>query len=226
MSVITISRQYGSGGDEIAALVCQSTGYKLFDKQVLARAAYDAGLSEVEMVDYCEDNYKVKSLFERLFGGTQPVAQVRVWKESVYGLRTVEEILLDEEHALQCVQKAVQTAYELGDYVIVGRGGQVILKDHPEVLHVRLVAPLEERLLRVRQSPAITGQTYSDSVEARRAAQKMIEENDAASADYLKRFYGVDWGDPFLYHLVLNTSKLKPPQAAEAIVALARPQGF
>jgi cytidylate kinase len=59
-------------------------------------------------------------------------------------------------------------------------------------------------------------------VDARRAAQALIEANDDASADYLKHFYDVDWSDPLLYHLVINTSKLALDQAARLIVEAAR----
>lgn len=221
MSVITISRQFGSGGDEIAALICKQTGFKLFDKHLLAVAAFESGLADQEIVDYCEDNFKVKNFFERLFSPSRPVAQARIWKEDVHGVRVVEEMPLNEDHALACVQKAVQRAYQLGDFVIVGRGGQALLKDHPEVLHVRVIAPNEDRLLRVRNSPVMAGHTYSDAAEERRATQVLLENRDAASARYLKRFYGVDWADPGLYHLLINTGKLPLEAAARLIIESA-----
>lgn len=221
MAVITISRQFGSGGDDIAAEICKITTYRLFDKEVLARAASEAGLSDQEMIDYCEDDYKVKNFMERLFGGARQVAQVRVWKEDRAGVLTFEELNLNETQALSCVQKAVETAFALGNMVIVGRGGQIILKDRPGVLHVRVIAALEDRLLRVRQSGLLAGRDFSDSVDERRAAQNLIEKNDQASADYLKRFYNVDWNDPNCYHLLVNASKLEVGHAARTIVAAA-----
>lgn len=221
MAVITISRQFGSGGDEIAELICQTTGYHLFDKHILAKAAVESGLSEQEIVDYSEDNYKVKNFFDRLFSRSRPLAQIRIWKEDATGVRTFEEMQFSEEDALALVRKAVQTAYKVGNMVIVGRGGQVILKDKPEVFHVRVEAPLEDRILRVRNSPLLANRTFDSSVEARRAAQDLIESSDAASADYLRRFYGVDWADPMLYHVVINTGKLTVEQAARLIVNAA-----
>ncbi len=221
MAVITISRQYGSGGDEIAELICRATGYRLFDKDIMAKAAFDAGLSSQEGIDFCEDNYKMKNLFDRLFAPAKPVAQVRVWKEGTDGVRTVERLALDEEHALACTRKAVETAYQVGNIVIVGRGGQMILAGRPGVLHVRVIAQLEDRLLNVRNLPQLTQHAYSDSVEARRAAQNSLEKHDAASADYLRRFYGVDWSDLNLYHMVINTSKVTHELAAQFILAAA-----
>ena len=61
MTVITISRQYGSGGDVIADWICKKIGYHLFDKHILVKAALDVGLSEQEVFDYSEDTYKVRN---------------------------------------------------------------------------------------------------------------------------------------------------------------------
>jgi cytidylate kinase len=222
MPVITISRQYGSGGDEIAGLLCKESGCRLFDKFLLVRAAVDAGLSENEIVDYSEDDHKVKNFLSRLFGTSQPIAQKSVWKETSSGVRVAERVQLTEETALSLVRKAVEYACRLDNIVIVGRAGQAILKNEPEALHVRVVAPLEDRLLRVRSDPRITEQHFANQVEIRRSAQDLIESRDAASADYLRRFYGVDWSDPLLYHLVVNTGKMTLEQAAGLILEMAR----
>jgi cytidylate kinase len=220
MSVITISRQYGSGGDEIAEMICNKTGYRMFDKYILARAAQETGLSGQEIVDYSEDQYKAQTFFERLFRRSKPVAQMRTWIEVKDGVRVSEQLGLSEEQALRFVRKAVIAAYKLGNVVIVGRGGQVILRDHPGVLHVRVEAPLEERIQRVCSYPELARRSFSDAVESRRAAQELIEKSDAASKDYLKRFYNVDWSDSSLYHLIINTGKLSIEQAAGIIVEL------
>jgi cytidylate kinase len=220
MTVITISRQFGSGGNEIANRICEFLGYQVFDKRLVARAAAEAGLSEQELVDYSEENYKVRNFMDRLFGRSQTVAQVRVWREDASGVRTAEEVRLDEEAALSLVQTAVRSAHKLGNMVIVGRGGQALLKDEPGVLHIRIEAPLEERIQRVKEQMKSTGTAIPADIQSRRAAQDWILERDFASADYIKRFYGCDWDDPLLYHLVLNTGKLSLEQAAQVIVKL------
>lgn len=218
MSVITISRQFGSGGNEIAELICATTGYQLFEKHILAQAAFDVGLSEKEIIEFSEDHFKTDTLFDRMFGRSRPVASVRYWRETKDGVRLPDEIELDQGHALLLVQKAIETAYRIGNMVIVGRGGQMVLKDRTDVLHVRIEAPLEDRLLRVRALPRLASRTYADSVEARRVAQDLIGANDLASADYLKRVYHVDWSDSSLYHVVINTGKLRVEQAAGVIL--------
>ena len=134
----------------------------------------------------------------------------------------VEEVPLSEENALSLVKRAIKNAYKMGDTVIVGRGGQVILEESPGVLHVRIETPLEERIIRVRSHPKLANRSFIGPLEARRAALDLIEESDDASADYLKRFYDVDWSDPMLYHIVINTGKLNTQQAVKLIIETAR----
>jgi len=220
MAVITISRQFGSGGDEIADRICELLGYRRFDKRLLEQAAAESGLSAQEVIDYSEDNYRVKGFFERLFNRPIPVATVSVWREDASGTRSAESIVLDDAAALGLVQKAVRAACEVGNMVIVGRGGQMILKDHPEVLHVRIEAPMEDRIQRVKEHLKHEQKAYRADITLRREAQDMIVTRDYASADYIRQYYKVDWADPLLYHVVLNTGLLSIEEAAQIIVRL------
>ncbi len=217
MAVITISRQYGSGGDEIAARLCEMLGYQHFDKRLIAQATMEVGLSEQEIVDYSEDNHKVRTFLDRVMGRGQVVAQTHIWKEDATGARSSEEINLSEEAALTLVQKAVRSAHRKGGMVIVGRAGQMILKDDEDVLHIRVEAPLEHRIQRVKEELRATRKLFNADIELRRDAQDIIIERDAASVDYIKRFYHADWDDPMLYHLVINTGKVSIEHAAEII---------
>lgn len=220
MATITISRQFGSNGNEIAKKVCELAGYSLFDKHMIAKVAAEVGLSDQEIVDFSEDNYKVRGFLDRLLGRSQSVANI--WVEGGGGVKVKEEVHLNEENALELVRNAVRSAHKMSKIVIVGRGGQAILKHHADVLHVRIEAPLEDRIQRVRAYPVISMNTYVDPIEERRAAQDLIDQNDAASADYLRRFYGIDWADPYLYHFVINSSKLSIEKSAKIIIEAAR----
>src|SRR3989337_1001608 len=101
MTTITISRQYGSGGDEIANRVCDILSYRRFDKRMLVQAAVQSGLSEQEVIDYSEEDYKVRGFLERLFGRSTTIATVRVWEENVSGIRMPDEIKLSEASVLR-----------------------------------------------------------------------------------------------------------------------------
>lgn len=209
MPVITLSRQLGSGGEEIARLVCDTLRYRYFDKQQIIDAAHAAGLSREQVVDYSEDRYEAKNFLARLFGsGSRPVKTLSVRQEDAQGNVTITEKTLNEAQSVVLIRSAVQAAYEAGHIMIVGRGGQAILQDKRDVLHVRVVAPLGTRIARLQQREGWT-------VEE---AEQQIIRHDRATAEYLGRFFGIRWDDPELYHLVLNTGKLSVDGAAQIVV--------
>jgi CMP/dCMP kinase len=222
MAVITISRQTGSGGDEIAALVCKQLGYRYFDKAMLAKAASEETQSEVDFLKFSEEDFvKGSRLMNRLLaalgaGGERTVAQLRTWAEDPHGQRTMTVLQLDESRAILLVQSAIRYVAEQGQVVIMGRGAQVILKDHRAALHVRIEAPWEDRVQRVKLRYDLRGEG------ARAEAQNLIARRDEATTDYVRRFYDVNIKDALLYHLVINTGKLSVEAAAELIAAAAK----
>jgi cytidylate kinase len=222
MTTITISRQFGSGGDEIAELVNKSINFQVFDKHIIALAARDSGLSDQEIIDFSEDNYKVRNFLDRIFNRSHVLAQVQYWREDNQGIRISEVVPLDEEIALALVQNAIRSAHRKGNMIIVGRGGQAILRGESNALHVRIVAPMEERIQRVKELLKSSEKTYPADISIRREAQDLILAHDEASKDYLNRFYKVDLDDPLLYHLVINTGKVNLQHAAELIVEAVR----
>ena len=208
MAVITFSRQYGSGGNEIAVRVSEQLEYRFFDKELIAQVASEEGILHGEKVDISEDNYKMRGFFDRLFNWPRMVAQVGTRVEDKTGAVAEEIRILNEVESINLVRSAIEAVYERGDVVIVGRGGQAILKDKPGVLHVRIEAPLEARVERLHER-----ENYSLG-----GAQDAAIKRDRAAADYLKRFYDIDWSDPLLYDLVINTGKLNTDAAVQLIL--------
>jgi cytidylate kinase len=103
-------------------------------------------------------------------------------------------------------------AHKLGNIVIVGRGGQSVLRGSPGVLHVRIEAPPDARIQRV----------VSQTGASRAEAEKQIHEHDKASAGYVKRFYDVDWSDAALYHLVVNAGLWGVDRATQVVADAVR----
>lgn len=212
MAVITISRQVGTGGEQVAAEVAKRLGYHYFDKRYMVKAAAEAGLSENEVVDFSEENYRVISFLDQLLGTrARVVAKVSTRQRTSTGAETLSVEQFNEAHCIELIRTTMLAAYRQGNVVILGRGGQAILQDQPGVLHVRLEAPLGERADRIQQQRKLSG------AEARSWAQ----EQDRKMAEYLKRFFGVRWDDTHLYHLVINTGKLPPLLAARLIAETA-----
>lgn len=211
MTVITVSRQLGSGGDDLAARLCELLGYRSFDKELMAEVAAEVGLCEHEVVDFSEDRYEVRHFLTRLF---------RADRRTVTGVIAVDQ---DGEQALtihqmddaQCaalIRHTILAAYNQGNMVIVGRGGQAILQDKPDALHIRVVAPLEARMRFLQQK----------GVRGIAEIKQTLAERDRATAAYLDRFHSVRVDDPALYHLVINTARLGIDAAAQAVAAVAR----
>lgn len=207
MAVITVSRQYGSGGDEVASRLCELLGYRYFDKRMMAQVASEAGFSSKEVVDSDEDRHEVLSFFDRLFG--HKVMEAWVSKDEASGARTVEVGELDAKRYVTLTRDVIEWAHKQGNVVIMGRGGQAVLKDQPGVLHVRIVAPFEERVRRVSEQQRFTNPA---------AAHDFIAGRDRAGANYLRTYYNADWDDPTLYHVQLNTG-LWDVEAAAHIIA-------
>jgi cytidylate kinase len=114
----------------------------------------------------------------------------------------------------QAVKQVLDELAVQGRVVILGRAGQVILHETPHTFHVRLIAPLQVRAQRVASRESIA----LDCAIAR------IEASDRNRRTYLKRFYQVNWNDPELYDLVINTANI-PVDTAAALICqvLTRP---
>ena len=207
MAVITVSRQYGSGGDEIAARACELLGYRYFDKRMMAEVASEMGLPSKEVVDSQEDRHELLSFFDRVFG--HKVTEAWVTTDPATGGRTVDVGELDSKRYVALARDLIHAACGQDNVVIMGRGGQVILQGQPGVLHVRLEAPFEERVRRVSEQ-----QRFANPA----AARDFVAGRDRAGADYIRTYYGADWNDLALYHLVLNTGLWDLETAAKIIV--------
>jgi hypothetical protein len=122
---------------------------------------------------------------------------------------TVPPISASLESYVRMVGLVIRGLAHEGNVMLVGRGAQVLLRNHPGALHVQIVAPLAHRVRVVME------RTEMD----RRAAQSRVRASDRARFDYLRRYHDVDWLDPTLYHLVLNTGRMSIATAADLIIA-------
>jgi len=203
-TVITISREAGSGGDEIALKVSELLGYAYFDKTLMANIAKSLGISDESIEDFSEDTYKVKSLVDRILLRKKPVAVSFNLKDNAQISKT-----FDEEECLSVIQTVINSLASRGKTVILGRGGQAILKNKVGVLHVRIIAPVDVRVKRIMKSEGLS----------REDALKLVEENDKAAAEYLARFYNINWRDQLNYDMVLNTEKMDISTASKVIAS-------
>ncbi|MHB1133806.1 MAG: cytidylate kinase-like family protein [Chloroflexota bacterium] len=201
--IITIARQLGSGGASVGQLVAERLSIPYVDRQLLQRAAQLASVSE-EAMEYADE--RRPSLLERMsafiVGYQAPLAPEYAPPEAVF----LPQLAYDSYR--QLVEGAILEIANGGSAVIVGRGGQVILRQHPRALHVFIYAPDDARVDRLMERQQVT---------AARAKQ-LVRESDQHREGYLRTYYGAEWQDPDLYDLIVNTARIGMAEAAELIV--------
>ncbi len=198
MPVITMSRQVGSGEVELAQRLCEELGLAAFDKHMMLRVASEVGIPPQEIIDFSETEYERRGFFEELFRRSRYVAEFSMWVGSPAIGYDRRPRILDEYDAINMVRATILAAYAHDNMLVIGRGGQAILEYKPDVLHLRVVAPFEERMARFEREQNMT------PAQARRYLQEL----DANTKEYLGIFHHIDPDDATLYHLVLNTGKV------------------
>lgn len=198
-NVITISREYGSGGATLADMLARSLGWKLVDESLVAEVAKRAKIDPETAARYDEC---VDPWFHRLVKG--------LWQGGYEGLATaVDSRTIDSEGMTKFAGEIIREAASLGQCVIVGRGAQCILRNRKNVFHVSIFGPHQQKIQRMR-----------DRLAPGMNAERMMEETDRRRAAYINRFYGEDWKDRRLYHLVI-TSGLGLETVRDAILCAA-----
>ncbi|NBD35516.1 MAG: hypothetical protein GVY30_05910 [Chloroflexi bacterium] len=237
-TIITVSRQLGSRGSYIATAVAKTLNLRYLDREILQRAAELAGYPDEAMVVQLEKREKVPSVLERVIEamGRMPMIPTiasatlregytydeqiammmledQMSRQEAYRRLVEEEIRAEaSEPYTELLRQVIREYADIGDVMIVGRGGQVILQENPHVLHIRVQAPLEARIRYLMERMGID----------REEAEDQIHQSDKDRARYLRHFHGVDWDDPTLYHVVINTGKITVDTATHLISEAAR----
>ena len=188
MQAITISREYGSGGGEIARRVAQRLQWRLVDHEIVVQVAQSLEISEEEAAARDEHSDSVVSRILSSMHGVDPSLMVV----------SPVQLPVDAQKYNDALRKAVRGAATAGHVVIVGRGSQVLLSNRRDVLHVRIVAPMKQRINYVMQREGLD----EDAARAR------IQLKDRDRQRYLQNEYHVQSEDPHLYDIVVNTGIL------------------
>ena len=185
MTVITISREYGSGGDQLAEKVAQALGYQLVDKAFVSAVLCQYGLTEFD------------SEYEK---------QPGFWE----GFDT--EKAERRETMVRMLNQVVRAVARHGNVVILGRSGYAILAGLADVLHVRLQAPLDDRIELVRNA------TNVSLLEA----TALVKENDKMRKAFVESFYRVPWESALAFDIALNTSRVPVNVATDWVIQAAK----
>ena len=177
MAIITVSREKGSLGDEIAKAIAEKLEYRYIDKSQISKVLSRLGFALTDI-----DKFDEK-------------------KPSIWQSLTIQKKLF-----AHFIRAAVYELSAKNNVVIVGRGGQIILRNIPDTLHVRITAPFGSRVRR------LIDEGYEEE-----DAHRLIRQSDTDSAGYLHSYFEADWNDSNLYDLVINTRSITQEQAVEMI---------
>ena len=191
---VTISRQAGGGGIHVAEKLAEylqqhapapGLGWTVFDRELMNKVLADHKLPKYLAKFLPEDRAsKIEDTLADIFGVHPPAETV----------------------VQQTAETLLQLA-ELGNVILIGRAGNIVTAKLPHVLHVRLVASLDDRIERICRND------HKTPAEARR----FCLEEDQARARYLKTYFHADINDPLHYHIVINTSRVGYDHAARLI---------
>ena len=196
---VTISRQAGCGGVLVAEKLAnflqqhspaQSPTWTVFDRDLMNQVLAD---------------HNLPSHLEK-FLPEDRVSAIEDTLADIFGVRPTARTIVQ-----QTAETMLKLA-ELGGVILIGRGGNIVTGKLPHVLHVRLVAPLADRIERVCR----------DDHQTPDAARKFCLDEEAARTRFLKTYFNANINDPELYHLVINTSRMGYDAAAQVIADAVR----
>jgi cytidylate kinase len=202
MPLITVSRQYGSGGSEVAERVATALGWHLYDNAVVDEVARRLGMSTA---DVSARDERVPSLPERI--ASAMALGVPEVMPTVADLAT----LPSEERIVAMTRRVIEEAVQAGPAVLVGRGAQSMLAARADALHVYCYAPPD----------ALASYVITNFGVSSADAHRIVAENNHQREQYVKRHWKRNWRDMANYHLCVNTAWLGLDGAAELIVQLA-----
>jgi cytidylate kinase len=211
MPVITISKEHGAGGKQISQNIARALSYELVDKAMIVKVAQNAKVTAEKVEKYDQEGYDSMSKYLNNMLLANPSLYSGLGFELPMagpGMLPAGYDFFDAEQYLKFTQTVMENLYNKGNVVLVGRGSQVFLSDRPGCLHLKISAPLDYRIKRVMEKKGIT----------EKEAKDVIHKRDKARSSYIRDFYQQDWNDVSLYHLIVNTAKMK----TEAIVATVK----
>lgn len=196
MAVITISKEFGTNGEKIANQAAERLGYEYIGESLVAEIAKKLKISESEAATFHKTSQsRILRFVDRY---TCSIVQKVVDRE--HGC-------LDDKNYYEVTKKLVQDVYEAGDVIILGWGGQCLLRGKPNTLHVRLTKDNEIKLNEIIEAENLSP----------KAAKTLIEREEGDLKAYIKHYFNEDWNAAHLYDLVIDMGKTSVEKAVDLI---------
>ena len=194
--IITIGRQFGSGGRQVAKKVAEMLDINFYDKELIALAAKESGLSE-ELFEGIEDMSSNSLLYSLVMG-------IQSGNGSYYRYGDV----FNSDGLFRVQSQVIRDLAEKGSCVVVGRCADYILREQPNLLNVFIHAETECRIKRICDLHNVS----------EKEAAATIKKTDKRRGSFYNFYTSQTWGNVNNYHLAVNTSKLGIDGAAQLIV--------
>ena len=195
---ITIGRDFGSGGKEIAKIIAEKLNYIFYDDEILALAAKESGFSETLFEQHDEKHGHLHNL---IFSKMPIIGQANYYSEQV-----------TQSSLFKFQSEVILKAANKGNCVFVGRGADYILRNRPKIIKIFIYADMPYKIKRVMEREHISQE----------AARKLIVEKERSRADYYNFYTGKTWGEKGSYDLCINTSELGVERTAEILINLIK----
>jgi len=185
--IITVGRQIGSGGHDIAKKLAEQIGYKFYDMEILSIAAQESGFDR----KFFEKQDEKRGFFRSIFGGAVPTGAMVNYSGTYTNKFSQESLFLFQA-------EAIKNAASEGNCIFVGRCADYILREFPNLINLFVTADYDERVGRVMTRNAMT----------REQAEKLIRDKEDARSSFYNYYTGKKWGDSSSYDFCLNSSRL------------------
>ena len=182
--IITIEREFGSGGAAIAQKLSERLGWKLWDQSLTGEIAR---ITKADPAAVERKEERCDPLFFRLMK-----VFLRGSFERSLPISNLE--MLDADRMTELMHNVINEAADAGNCVIVGRGSPYFLRERPDAFHGFVYAPYDEKIRRVRASG-----------KSEREAAELVDTIDRERAAFIKRYFRKEWPNRHLYHMMINS---------------------
>lgn len=184
VKIITLEREYGSGGTLIAKSLAEHLGWRLWDEEITAEIARAANVDALA-AKRCDE--RVDPFLYRLF---------KVYARGSYerALAIGDSRVFDTDCMVEMLHRVIEDVASRGNSVIVGRGSPYILRNRADAFHVFIYAPVEEKVRRLRS----IGRSEKEALQ-------LVNEVDRERADFIRHYFGAEWPHRPLYNLMINS---------------------
>ena len=197
MAIITISRQFGAGGRTLGRMIAKKMDYLYLDETIIEKIAEKAKVSKAS----------VKSMERTAGGKLSKFFSIMLNQDYMNRILGETKGYIDEDLYFKLLNEIITELADEGNVLVMGRGGQYILSEHKDAIHIYLVSDMENKISFM--------QRFYKVDEAK--AKRMIEQGEKMRTNFYSKFGKSDYDNPLLYHLVVNRSKFNIDETVDLI---------